>query len=38
MKIAQIKEQYSSPECEVVEVDTEGVMAMSPDDLGIGGY
>ena len=38
MIVLQTKDQYAPPRCEVLEVDTEGVMAMSPDDLGIGKY
>ena len=36
--ITQTKEQYISPESEVLEIKSEGVMSMSPSDLGTDSY
>ena len=38
MILLQGKDQYISPECEVLEIKSEGVMAMSPGDLGTDSY
>lgn len=37
MKIVQTKEQYLSPECEVLEVRPEGVIAASAPEYEDGG-
>ena len=37
MMIVQTKEQYLSPECEVLEMRAEGVIAASAPEYGDGG-
>ena len=38
MIVLQTKDRYISPECEVLEIKSEGIMAISPSDLGTDTY